>query len=111
MATTVHVGQIADYVNFDNNVQVHGGMLRIQSMPLWYPEFTNLWNMGMQHGNHRHFSHIYMPEGTAEHQAQLFCQPVGIPEFAIIKEQIGMALPTSILQAELIQEFAYVMME
>ena len=52
-----------------------------------------------------------MPEGTAEHQAQLFCQPVGIPEFTIIKEQIGMALPTSILQAELIQEFAYVMME
>ena len=29
MATTVHVDQIADYVNFDNNVRVHGGMLRI----------------------------------------------------------------------------------
>ena len=80
-------------------------------MPLGYPEFTNLWNMGTRHGDHRQFSHIYIPEGVAEYQVQLFLQLVDISKFAITKTQIGMAPPTSTLQAELTQEFAYVMME
>ena len=111
VATTIHVGQITDYVNFDEDVWTHGGMTRIRSMPLGYPKFTNLWNMGTQHGDHQQFSHIYIPEGAAEYQVQLFLQLVDISKFAITKTQIGMAPPTSTLQAELTQEFAYVMME
>ena len=111
VTTTVHIGQITDYVNFDEDVRTHGGMTRIQSMPLGYPEFANLWNMGTRRGDHRRFSHVYMPEGTAEYQVQLFRQLVNISEFTITETQIGMAPPTSALQAELTQEFAYVMME
>ena len=52
-----------------------------------------------------------MPEGMAEYQVQLFLQSVNISEFTITETQMGMAPPTSALQAELTQEFAYVMME
>ena len=45
--STVHVGQIADFLSFDEHLRECKSLLNIGSIPLGYLDFSDLWNNGV----------------------------------------------------------------
>ena len=111
--STVHVGQIADYLKFDEQLRLRGGIAQLQSMPLGFPSFADLWNRGTRNG--KQLSRVYLPNYSDEYQVDIYDNPVNLNDFHITAEQVGLAPTTpdssSSASREIIQEFATIMME
>ena len=112
--STIHVGQIADYLKFDEQLRLHGGMLCLQSMPLGFPGFANLWNAGARDG--KQISRVYLPDYSDEYHVDICTNPINLDNFHITAEQVGLAPPhyessNNPVNREIIQEFATIMME
>ena len=43
---TIHVGQIADFFNFEERLRSQNSLDNFQSVPLGFLEFANIWNSG-----------------------------------------------------------------
>ena len=116
LSSTVHVGQIADYINFDEQLRRNGGFGQLQSMPIGFPDFANLWNLNAHDKDNRRLCRVYVPEGTNEYHVQLSNVPVYVTDFYITGDQVGLANPRqdeapNHLHNEIMQEFASIMME
>ena len=111
--STVHIRQIANYLKFDEQLQRCRGIAQLQSMPLGFPSFSDLWNRGTRNG--KQLSKVYLPDYSDEYQVDIYNNPVNIDDFHITTEQVGLApiAPDSSSSAsrEIIQEFATIMME
>ena len=113
LSCTLHIGQIADYLNFDEQLRFHKGLDCLQSMPLGFSKFSTLWNQGAQSMDTRYVSLVYILEDSAEYHIQLPSTPLTITKFFITAEQVSLApiSSTKTVQTEIMQEFASVMME
>ena len=116
LSRTVHVGQVADYLKFDEQLRSKEGLSQIQSLPLGFSNFASLWNNNRASDDSRRFSEVFIPEGTNEYQVDITTTPVSLVDFFITPEQVGLAgnhdnSATNTLHSEIVEEFAAVMME
>ena len=85
----MHVGQIADYVSFDNLVRDLGDFSQLQSMPIGFQEFAGYWNNHATPDDHRRFCDIVFPEGADLPTISIPQHPVPIEDFLITPIQVG----------------------
>ena len=117
LSRTIHVGQIADYLKFDEQLRAQEGLDNIQTMPLGYSSFSALWNDYASDNDSRRLSGVYVPEDANRYHVEISSTPVHIADFFITPEQVGImpsnpeATTTSKEQDEIVKEFATVMME
>jgi hypothetical protein len=90
LPSTVHVGQLADFLNFDERMRDAGGIHQLQAMPLGYLEFAAFWNEGVQLGDARRFSTFSYPEGSEQPIVTISTVPVPAADFSITREQVGL---------------------
>lgn len=86
---TLHVGQIADYVSFDNLVRTLEGVSKLQSMPLGFEEFAEFWNKGVAPDDHRRFCSIIFKKGSVYPTITIPQHPVPVDDFFITPNQVG----------------------
>jgi hypothetical protein len=92
-SVTVHVGQIADYLNFEERLRVQKDFTDFQSMPLGYAEFADLWNTGVSQNDIRRISSFAFPEDSDTHVFNISTTPLLISEFFITPDQVGLRTP------------------
>ena len=85
----VHVGQIADYVNFDTLVRTLGDVSQLQSFPLGYQDFSDLWNEGVALDDHHRFCTIVFYKGSVHPTINIPQHPVPVEDFFIMASQVG----------------------
>lgn len=88
---TVHVGQIADYLNFEQSLREQGDLAGLQSMPLGYLDFAKHWSSGTAPGDSRRLSTFSFPEDEDTPVIHLSSTPISIDDFFIIQDQVGFA--------------------
>jgi hypothetical protein len=113
---TLHVGQIADYLKFDEHVRDRNGMHDLQSMPLGFADFADIWNSGVNDGDSRRISKVFLADQSSDHFVEISTSPICISDFFITPEQVGLVSEgrtneNSALQNEIVQEFASIMMD
>jgi hypothetical protein len=116
LSRTVHVGQIADYMKFDEQVRRRGNVSRPQTLPLGYIEFAEIWNSGARHNDQRRVSSVFRDRDSDEPYVEAATStPVYTADFHITPEQVGLSSTTHSLSSEvqngIMQEFASIMME
>jgi hypothetical protein len=117
LTSTVHVGQIADYIKFDDQVRTKG-LSKIQSMPFSYDDFAYYWNdaSGANESDPRRISRVYVLEGSPSYQVNLSDTPVFIKDFFITPDQVVLLPPsgnpsTNAYHDDLEKELLSVLME
>ena len=88
--STIHVGQIADYLNFEASLRELGDLGGLQSMPLGYLDFAKHWNHGTAPGDLRRLSSFSFPDNEDNPVMQLSSNPVSIDDFFITPDQVGL---------------------
>jgi len=116
LQTAVHVGQIAEYLKFNEQVRARFGLSGLQSMPLGYTNFTIAWNHSAQANNPQRLSTVFLAKNPKHNVVQPSTHPVFIRDFYITPELAGLitdvsATMTTDLQSEITQEFATIMLE
>ena len=94
LESTIHVGQIADFIKFDELLRAEG-LNNLQSMPLGFDNFTYYWNVGALYQDCHCISRVYIPVDTSEYRVEETDTPVHIHDFFIALEQVGLATSTS----------------
>ena len=61
LPSTLHVGQIADYLTFNEQLCTHG-ISELQSVPHGFDDFAYLWNIGTSDNDYQQLSRIYVSE-------------------------------------------------
>ena len=94
LPSTLHVGQIADYLTFDEQLRAHG-ISELQSIPHGFDDFAYLWNIGASKNDDRQISRVYVSEDTSNYSVDATTTPVLLTDFFITPEQVGLATPSS----------------
>jgi hypothetical protein len=89
---TIHVGHIADFLNFEKSIRAQSGLADLKSMPLGYLEFADLWNTGVYEGDPRRLSYYSYAENAEEPTIYLSPNPVALESFYITQQQVGLPL-------------------
>jgi hypothetical protein len=118
---TLHVGQVADYLNYEQHLRAQKNITDFQSMPMGFLEFAGLWNDGIPAGDQRQLSYFWYPDDTTTVPTiVLSSTPVDADDFFIAPEQVGLGTPPPApqpdpvlnpLHDEMMKEFAVVVME
>ena len=90
---TLHVGQIADYLTFDEQLRTHG-ISELQSVPHGFDDFAYLWNIGTSDNDYRQISRIFASEADG-YSVDTTTTPVVLTDFFITPEQVGLVNPPS----------------
>ena len=112
---TIHVGQIADYINFDEQLRTQG-YRNLSSIPVAFDDFAYLWNTGARDDDPRRISRVYTPDGADTPTVDLSQHPVLAKEFYITPAQVGLAKvkeepPKDTFHEEVTKEFLMDVME
>ena len=112
--TTIHVGQMADYLHFDEQICAQGEDANLKSVPLGFIEFSNAWNDGAAFGDPRRISSVFMAKDPRESYVTPSDIPVLFKDFFITPAQAGVATAPTVpipdaAQADITQEFAAIM--
>ena len=112
--TTIHVGQITEYVEFDEELRASGEHATFRSVPIGYSEFSTTWNDNAFPNDLRRFSTILLGEDPKDNSVYPSLHPVQLHEFFITPEQTGLAnnnpnQPPSSVQSDITQEYAALM--
>ena len=91
--STIHVGQIADFLNFDERFREHGNISSFQSIPLGYLDFAHLWNANAPRGDPRRLCSFSYEDGSDYPIISLSDHPVDVEDFFITPEQVGLRRP------------------
>ena len=112
--STIHVGQLAEYIQFDEQLRAYGHSAEFHSIPVGFTDFCNTWNDGVASGDSRRISTIYLDDDPQNNYITPASRSVTLQDFHITPAQTGSATddvnqPSSALQAEIAQEFAALM--
>ena len=88
--STVHIGQIADFLSFDEHLRERKSLLNIGSIPLGYLDFSDLWNNRVSTGDTRRFSSFYYTEDSDVPTMEISDNPLSISDFFITRDQVGL---------------------
>ena len=91
--STVHVGQVVDYIDFDNHLRKHQTLNGVETIPLGYLDFVDFWNDGVAPDDPRRFTNYYWEQDTADPTFEFSSHPLTVADFSITKEQAGMHHP------------------
>ena len=91
---TIHVGQIADYLAFDEQLRTHG-ISELQSIPHGFDDFAYLWNIGAHTNDDRQVSRVYVSEDSSGYSVDATTTPVLVTDFFITPDQVGLAIPSN----------------
>jgi hypothetical protein len=93
--STVHVGQVADFLNFEKNLRELGGIDQLKSMPMGYLDFADLWNAGVYEGDPRRLSNYTFVDNAQDPGPilSISTSPVDIDDFFITQHQVGLRVP------------------
>jgi len=116
LQTAIHVGQIAEYLKFNEQVRARFSLSGLQSMPLGYTDFAIAWNHGTRANDPQCLSTVFLAKNPEHNVVQPLTHPAFIPDFYITPEQARLvadvpATMTTDLQSEITQEFATIMLE
>ena len=115
LETSLHVGQIAEYLSFDAQVRHRGSLAGITFMPIGFSDFCAVWNNGVLLHDPRRVCEVFLAENPVDHIVNISGHPVTLPDFYITPEQTGLALgtapsqPSAQLQADINHEFIALM--
>ena len=115
MHTTIHVGQITEYLQFDEQLRAyHHDAADFTSIPIGFSEFSTTWNEGAIPGDPRRISTVTLADDPRNNSIVPSTHPVHLYEFHITPAQAGVAYstteqPPTTLQADINQEFAALM--
>ena len=114
--TKIHVGQISEYLRFDEQIRTHGESLKFRSVPIGFNEFGTVWNNGaIAAGDSRRISSVFLAEDAKFNFATPSLTPVHLEEFHITPEQAGVITntapdpKTTAIQADLNLELATIL--
>jgi hypothetical protein len=112
--TTIHVGQVAEYIHFDEQIRAHADSADFRSIPIGFIEFSNSWNDGVASGDPRRISSVFMAQDHRNSYVTPSEHPVLLKDFFITPEQTGAAPNTTnpsmdASQADITNEFAVLM--
>lgn len=116
-ATVVHVGQIAIFLQFDEEVRTRRGIQGIDTIPLGFTEFADAWNEGVRDRDPRRISKVILTDKPDDHFVDPSNYPVYIRDFYITPEQSGLGTDTrdssttTSIQNEIMQEYAAMMLK
>ena len=109
-STMLHVGQIADYLKFDEKIRRRGGTDALTTMPFGFVEFARIWNDGVPETDQRRLCKLTIAAaGQPDHLVELPTTNVDVSDFFIRPEQIGLASDTS--QDVYMRAFASIMIK
>ena len=89
----VHVGQVTDYLNFEERFRKMKGFDDFQSIPIGYKEFADLWNAGVSKEDPRRLSSFSYAENSTDPILDLTATPPLINDFFIFPDQVGLQRP------------------
>ena len=112
--TTIHVGQITEYLKFDEQLRTYGNSAEFRSIPIGFNEFCNTWNDGAPSGDPRRISTVFLGEDTQSNHITPSDHPVYLRDFHVSPAQAGIAPDitdqgTPAVQAEINQAYAALM--
>jgi hypothetical protein len=112
---TIHTGQIADYIRFDDRLRVQNRFTASTQVPIGFTQFSSTWNEGAAPTDLRRVSTLYYSDQPASYSADISHVPVRLTDFHITPIQAGILpasyQPTSSLQSDVQQEFTALMVE
>ena len=91
--STIHVGQVVDYIDFDSHIRKHRTLTGVESIPIGYLDFADLWNNGVSKEDTRRFTNYFWEEDTEDPTFEFSPHPLTVADFHITKEQAGMYTP------------------
>jgi hypothetical protein len=112
--STIHVGQVAEYLQFDEQLRTLGDSAEFQTIPIGFTDFCNTWNDGVASGDPRRISTIYVADDPRGNYTIPSKTPVSLRDFHITPAQAGLGpdlinQQSTALQADIAQEFAAIM--
>jgi hypothetical protein len=110
--TTVHVAQIAEYVQFDEELRAYSRTSTFRSIPLGYTDFCLAWNNGTAVDDPWQFSTTFISDDPQDNGVVPSKYPVRLSEIFITPEQTGIVPindQPSAVQAEINQEYTAMM--
>ena len=87
--TTVHIAQIAEYIQFDEELRTYGSKSDFNSFPIGYPAFVKAWNEGTNDNDTRHFSTIFLANDPDYNEVIPSTHPLRLSDFHIDPKQFG----------------------
>ena len=110
----IHVGQLAEYIKFDEQLRRRGSLTGFRSMPIGFSDFCVAWNNGTALDDPRRFCEVFLYGKPEDHVVNLSDDPIHLSEFHVTPEQTGLQVensnqPPAALQADINQEFAALM--
>lgn len=90
---TLHVGQVADFLNYEHQLRLQKSIADFKSMPHGYLEFASYWNDFRDSSDTRRISFFYFPDDSTTPVLDISTSPVHIDEFFITPEQVGLGNP------------------
>ena len=112
--TTIHVGQLKEYLQFNEELCTSRNPNRFKSIPIGLTKFGNLWNTGVSPGDDCCISTVFLDANPDHNTVNPSYHPVQLRDFHITPTQAGLATtpenqPSSTLQANINHEFAALM--
>jgi hypothetical protein len=114
VSSVIHVGQIATFLQFDDDIRARGHLQGLGAIPLGFAEFAHTWNEGVRAQDTRRVSQVTMTSNAEEHFFEPSKHPLRIRDFHITPEQAGLVdevrhNTTSNVQNDIMQEYATMM--
>ena len=111
---SIHVAQIAKYIQFDKLIWEDDNASHYQSVPIGFYDFYNAWNSSIAPDDPHRFSTFYYAEDLAQNTIFPSPYPVQLHEFYITPAQANATHSNSnqmfnSLQSDINQEFATIM--
>ena len=110
--STVHIAQIAEYLQFDEELRAYSDTADFTSFPVGYIEFSKAWNEGTYQNDPRHFSTIFLEDDPNCNSVTPSTHPLRLEDFEITPSQLGTVpdnpRPSDPLQDDITREFAAV---
>ncbi|KAF8804878.1 hypothetical protein BYT27DRAFT_7189195 [Phlegmacium glaucopus] len=104
---TLHVGQIADILKFDEQVRLRNGIATLQHIPIGFAEFSVAWNTGAHPEDERRISKVFLGDSATENIIEASADPPYLCDFYITAEQVGLESEiSSALLTEMSRELA-----
>ena len=87
--TTIHVGQIVDFIDFNHHLRKNKTLVGVESIPLGFLDFVDIWNNGVSSDDTRRFSNYFWEEDSEDPTFEFSSHPLTVSDFFITQEQAG----------------------
>ena len=112
IGNTIHTGQVALYLQFDEQLRRNRDPTSLRSIPSGYMTFSDTWNDGIAPGDARRMSTIYLSDDPQDYYVTPSTHPITLRDFYITPAQTGSVVNQPFNdtgRTEVINEYAVMM--